>query len=470
MLRASVTAEKAGVRTVSLVGKGFAGQARLIGEALGIRNLAIAEYPGVIMNDDDETFREKVAGSLVDQIVAGIATQAELADRSTPDPAPRDIVCAGTLDDIQEHFYERGWTDGLPINPPTIAAVERFLQFTPRKPDEVIGALLPERRQATVWSVAVNGVMAGCRPEYMPLLVAAVEAIADPEFKLEDAGSTPGWEPLVTVSGPLVRLLKFNCGQGVLRVGRRANTSIGRFLRLYMRNVAGLRIPGEGSTTGTDKGCIAAGFNVALAENDEAIAELGWQPYRAEKGFATEDTTVTVRSTGSVSLPIYVGGSHAMDVARRVADIWGNGDCARRSYGGMEFGRYHPLLVMSPALAKLLAQDGWTKDDLRRYLRENVTIPAGRAQRDAWNSGVTELNVYQRAREGILPPEYGESEDPDRLVPVFPRAEWIDIVIAGDADRNQARGYVNNHRQGVPVSRRAEPVQGWEALATNGRP
>ncbi|MDQ1495934.1 MAG: hypothetical protein QOG69_2417, partial [Actinomycetota bacterium] len=91
-------------------------------------------------------------------------------------------------------------------------------------------------------------------------------------------------------------------------------------------------------------------------------------------------------------------------------------------------------------------------------------ISAGRAEKDAWNSGITELNVHLRAKQGILPPEYGESEDPERLVHVFPRAEWIDIVIAGDPDRNQARGYVNNHRQGVPISRRVQSVAGWQAL------
>jgi hypothetical protein len=87
-----------------------------------------------------------------------------------------------------------------------------------------------------------------------------------------------------------------------------------------------------------------------------------------------------------------------------------------------------------------------------------VTIPAGVAERDAWHAGVTEVDLYQLAQEGHLPPEYGTSRDPDRLVPVFPDAAWIDIVVSGDPDRNQARGYVNNHRQGVPVSRLVRSV------------
>ena len=443
---------------MSLVGKGFAEQARLIGQMLGVRNLAIAEYPGVIMNDDDRVFRERVTGPLLEQIVAGLAAQPEATEQDAGSPAARDVVFCGALRELSDHFYEQGWTDGLPILPPTVDAVEAFLRFTPFPEDRVLGVLLPEKREATVWSVAVNGVMAGCRPEYMPLLVAAAEAIAAPEFRIQDAGSTPGWEPLVTVSGPIVRALGFNYGQGALRVGRRANTTIGRFLRLYMRNVAGLRIPAEGSTVGSDKGTIGSSFNVALAENEDAVAELGWQPFGVERGFAAGDDVVTVRSTAAVSVPIYVGGHRAVDVAERIAEVWGRGDCARHACYGLAFGRFHPLLVLSPALARVLARDGWTKDDLRRYLREHVTIPAGVAERDAWHAGVTEVDLYQLAQEGHLPPEYGTSRDPDRLVPVFPDAAWIDIVVSGDPDRNQARGYVNNHRQGVPVSRLVRSV------------
>jgi hypothetical protein len=101
-------------------------------------------------------------------------------------------------------------------------------------------------------SIAVNGVMAGCRPEYMPVLVAVVEAIAKPNFRLEDAGSTPSWEPLIILSGPIIKELDFNHGAGLMKIGRQANGSIGRFLRLYLRNICGYRIaPGDG-----DKGSI----------------------------------------------------------------------------------------------------------------------------------------------------------------------------------------------------------------------
>src|SRR5437773_1335666 len=261
--------------------------------------LPIAEYPGVPMTDGPETVRAKVE-RLIDAIVDGLARPVETALTRAVEPAARDVVFRGTLDQVQEFFYARLWTDGLPVIPPTIPRVERFLEFADRSPAEVIGTLSPENRAATVWSIAVNGVMAGCRPEYMPLLIAVVEAIAEPEFRVQDAGSTPGWEPLIIVSGAVAKALDFNRGQGVMRVGRQANTSLGRFLRLYLRNVAGLRIPpGAG-----DKGSIAATFNVALAEDEDAAAEIGWTTFGQDQGFAKDDGAVTVQSVVSSSPPI----------------------------------------------------------------------------------------------------------------------------------------------------------------------
>jgi len=255
-VRASIAAEKTGFPTATIVLTGFLGQAQATAKGAGTPNLAIAEYPGVIMTDSEWELRNKVENILVSNIVKALsATPKEVV--KPVEPKPRDVVFEGTLEEVSEFFADNLWADGLPIIPPTLEKAKEFLKFTNRSPDEVIGVLLPENREATIWNVAVNGVMAGCRPEYMPILIAVVEAIAEPEFHIQDAGSTPGWEPLIILNGPLIKELNFNYGSGVMRVGRQANTSVGRFLRLYMRNVAGLRIsPGE-----TDKGCIASSYS-----------------------------------------------------------------------------------------------------------------------------------------------------------------------------------------------------------------
>jgi hypothetical protein len=444
--------------TVSVIATGFMKQAAMVARGLGLPDMAIAEYPGVPMNDSDDDFRRKVEEHVYPRIVDGLSKIAASSARSTErEPDPREIVFSGSFDEVQDHFHAQGWSDGLPVVPPTIERVERFLRFTDRDPSAEIGTLQLANRKLTVWNVAVNGVMAGCRPEYMPILVAAADAIADPKFKIEDAGSTPGWEPLLTLSGPIIKELGFNNGQGVMRVGRQSNTSVGRFLRLVFRNIAGYTHAPEGF----DKGSIAMSFNVALAENEEACAQIGWPTYAKDRGFATGENVVTVQSVVAISAPTYTGSENAEEHAEVLADVIGDKACGYWAGLGMVYCNFHPLIVMGPAIAKVFADNGWSKDDVRRYMYEHVKIPASRAEHYVWYSGQTGFNVDRYVREGLLPPAFGESTDPDRLVPVFQRPEWIQIVVAGDWARNQSKGYVNNHLQGPPVSRRVELPADW---------
>jgi hypothetical protein len=452
VLRAAAIAERAGVPSVSIITTPFMQQAGVVSKGVGLPSLPIAEYPGVPMTDGPDAVATKVE-ALLPQLVAGLAGARDSARTAVAEPAPRDVVHRGTLDEIQEHFHAHLWSDGLPIIPPTLARVEAFLRHTKRAPGDVIGHLLPENRAATVWSIAVNGVMAGCRPEYMPVLVAIVDAIAEPTFRVEDAGSTPGWEPLVVVSGPIARRLDLNHGQGVMRVGRQANSSIGRFLRLYLRNVAGLRIPpGAG-----DKGSIAGSFNVALAEDEDAAASLGWPTFGVDQGFTRDDSIVTVQSVVAVSAPIYSAGTRALDHVRILADVFG-GACAYWSAIGMKYARWQPLLVLGPSIARVIAEDGWSKDDLRRYLHEHVTITARQAEDYALQVGATQYTLEAHVKAGVLPAEYATSADPERPVPVFVQPDKIGILVAGDPGRNQSKGYVNNHIQGCRVSKRVAVV------------
>jgi len=450
VLRAAAIAERAGVPSVSIVTTPFMQQAGVVSKGVGLPTLPIAEYPGVPMTDGSDAVAKKVE-ALLPQLVAGLAGARDAARTTVAEPGPREVVHRGTLDEIQEHFHRNLWSDGLPVIPPTLARIERFLAHTQRAPSDVIGHLLPENRAATVWSIAVNGVMAGCRPEYMPVLVAIVEAIAEPIFRVEDAGSTPGWEPLVIVSGPIASRLDLNHGQGVMRVGRQANTTLGRFLRLYLRNVAGLRIPpGAG-----DKGSIAGSFNVALAEDEGTAAELGWPTFGVDQGFTGADSVVTVQSVVSISAPIYSAGTHALDHVRILAEVFG-GACGYWSSIGMKYARWEPLLVLGPSIARVIAEDGWSKDALRRYLHEHVSITARQAETYALQVGATSYTLEAHVKAGVLPATYAASSDPGRPVPVFVQPEKIGILIAGDPGRNQSKGYVNNHIQGGRVSKQVD--------------
>lgn len=360
-----------------------------------------------------------------------------------------DFIFAGTLDEVQEYFLQRQWTDGLPIIPPTRTAVDRFLAETPHAWDEVLGVLGPENREATVTTVAVNGVMAGCKPEYMPILVAATQAVADPVFRIQDGGSTPGWEPLIILNGPVVDRLDFNTGAGVMRAGRRANTTIGRFLKLLFINVAGIRIP-PGST---DRATIGVNFNVVLPENEHVTREVGWPTFAEERGFKGGVDVVTVQSVIAASMPTYSAGTRGVDHARILVEVIGRGHWAYYSYTGLLYGTYFPLLLLSPSIARALAADGWSKDDLRTYFAENVTMPAEAFERYAFAAGLTDFSLQSLVLQGRLPASYTRSDDPHRQLRCLPRPEMIGIVVSGDAYRNQSKGYVQNQEQGAPVSR-----------------
>jgi hypothetical protein len=311
---------------------------------------------------------------------------------------------------------------------------------------------------ATVWNVAVNGVMAGCRPEYMPVLLAVIEAVLDPVYKIEDAGSTPGWESLIVINGLIAKQLGFNAGQGVMRTGIHANTSVGRFLRLYLRNLAGFYHAPDGA----DKGSIGQTFLVAAAENEDAVADIGWQPYSVDRGFKAGDNIVTVQSVVAISAPTYTGSENASEHMELIADVIGHRACGYWSAIGMVYSNWHPLLMLGPSIARVFAQDGWSKDDIRKHLYEQVRITAAQAEHYAYHCGQTGFRVDDYVRKGLLPPEYASSGDANRLIPVFQHPEWIGIIIAGDWGRNQSKGYVSNHIQGPPVSKPVRLPRDWD--------
>ena len=241
--------------------------------------------------------------------------------------------------------------------------------------------LLPKRRLATVWSVAVNGVMAGCLPEYMPVLLAAVEAAADPGFGIQDGGSGGGWEPLITVTGPIVQELDFNYGTGVKRIGRRANSSIGRFLRLYMRNVAGLQYPLPASTT---KGGIGSNFHVVLAEDEDAVRAAGWPTYGEDLGVPPGESSVTVQGVVAEGPPSGEHGGPSDDpltYLEPLVEVFGKAILGYWCWTGMAFDHWDPTVILSPHCVQVVAGHGWTKDDVRRYLHDSSRVPIGRIVR-----------------------------------------------------------------------------------------
>ena len=461
MLRASAVAEEAGVPSVSLTCEGFVGQAATTATGLGLPGLPVAIVPGHVDVQTVDELRANVSGVTVDGVIEGLTVSPkDVADHVEPEPG--EVVFEGTADEINRFFYENGWSDGLPIVPPTEARVAEFLRFTDRGPDDELGVLLPDKRSATVRTVAINGVMAGCRPEYMPVLIALVEAMADPRYGVEHSGNTPGAETLIIVNGPIIRQLGFNYQQGALRDGFQANTSIGRFWRLYLRNVAGF-LPHR-----TDKGTFGNTWRVVLAENEEALGRIGWTTVAHDRGHTGPDSAVTIsRFTGGTVLASVFGTAPeqmipylADGIARLVA--W-----EVMFTVGMAVGAQRPLLVLSPILAQTLARAGLTKQDVQRRLFEHARIPAWKFERylGEWtNLAPGRPTLAALVERGRAAPVFAESEDPGRLVPVVARPEDIMVAVSGDPLRTNAYVFAHNGILGFPTTKPIRLPGAWRAL------
>ena len=254
--------------------------------------------------------------------------------------------------DAMEHYFSQGWTDGLPVMPPTVERVRQFLNRVGRSPSDIAGEEPTKGRVITVEKAAVNAVMAGCLPEHFPVVLAAVDAISAPAYNLHAISvSTMGAATLTVVNGPIARELGMNSGVSVFGPGNRANSTIGRAIRLIISNVTG-------AVAGVlDKGTLGHGgrYSWCIAEAEDASP---WDPLHVERGYAADASTVTVFAGIS---PIQTG----VDAA----DIAGGFEQVLRASGS---GQDELVVVVSPeALGHVMAA-GWSKQEFRERLHERA--------------------------------------------------------------------------------------------------
>ncbi len=450
-MRASAVVENAGIPTVSLICDGFSGQAAAISPGLGIANLPVARIVGHVDGQERDELRQNLRAVTVNEVIRGL-TEASASAATAAEYDNGSVVARGTFDAVNQVFYEREWSDGLSIVPPTAGRVAAFLAQTDDDPDRIIGVLQPSGAAATVTNVAINGVMANCRPEYMPVLIAIAEVLADPGYGIEHSGDTTGGDALIVLSGPIVRQLGFNCEGAALRDGYQANTSVGRFLRLYLRNVARC-LPG-----GADKSTFGHTWRVVLAENEAAAEALGWPLFSVDRGFEPGADIVTIGrfTSGGTIGSIY--GNDRDQIVRYLAD-----GLVRQSSWELVFtvgfarGTYRPLLVLSPMVANTLARSGTTKQDLRELLFRHARLPARMMETyiGAWSNLVPgRPTLAQLVAAGTAAPHFAESDDPERLVPIVEAPEDILLVLSGDPLRSNAYAFASNGMHGFPTSQR----------------
>ncbi len=342
----------------------------------------------------------------------------------TTERARRITIAAG--DDVEEFLFDQGLTDGLPVVPPTPERVERMLAETRRDPLEEMAVLPPNLAPLTVEKVAINAVMAGCKPEYFPTVLAGVEAIADERFGLHGVGATTmGGSPVLIINGPVRERIGVNCAQNALGQGHRANATIGRAVRLVIRNVAGHR-PG-----GTERATIGwpGKYTMCFGEWEERAPT--WRPLHVERGFDPGDSVITAVTQSG-------GPSQLIDESSRSAKALAG------SIGLKVRGQQHPrkpswgevVVVVSPEHYDTLATDGWSKDDLRRRIQEVGRRPLRDLLESDQLGGFPRLWLDQFPP--FLPPLPIHDADgavrPDVMdvdIPKFADDAMIHIVVAG---------------------------------------
>lgn len=259
-------------------------------------------------------------------------------------------------DDIIEACYQQGWTDGLPVVPPTPARVKRMLSGTNRNPDELIAPVPPKWGRATVEKIAINAVMAGCTPAYLPVVLTAVEAMTAEQFNLHGVQVTTSHvSPMLVVNGHIRKQLDINDSFNLFGQGWRANATIGRAVRLVCTNIGGA-LPGE-----LDRAAFghAGKYTCCIAEREE---ENPWQPLHVERGFQADDSTVTVFAAAA---PQSVN-DHGNNTAPGILDTI----CANLTAPGNSSGE--TILVIGVEHAKTMADDGFSKADVRHYIAEKT--------------------------------------------------------------------------------------------------
>jgi hypothetical protein len=333
-----------------------------------------------------------------DERIAGQRKQGD--ERAALFEAPDDIEAINRL------YHTRRWSDGLPVVPPTVERVQRMLARTRRPPGEVVANVAPGFGAATVERIAINAVMAGCEPEYLPVVLAAVDAVVAPEFNLQGIQATTNpvavW---VIVNGPMARRAGVNGGFNCLGQGTPANASIGRALRLVLQNVGGA-LPGEmdRATHGQP-----GKYTFCCAENEEANP---WEPLHVERGFRRDASTVTVvGAEGTLNMNTHT--KDAAELLRVFAETMQHPPSNEYCYGS------EPWLILSPEHAEILRAGGLAKSEVKHRLWELSRMAAGR---------MTERDLLRvKASRGK---ELGEIR-PDTLLTISHRPDDIRLIVAG---------------------------------------
>lgn len=462
-----ITAEYLGIPSVMIAAPGFVDQAKYIALTAGLPAQRVAVYPGAFASHTTEELIKNTREILWPQIIEGltkpIGKEEEDASKQALNSLGSGVVFSGNLEETQAYFESQGMTDGLPITPPTPELVEQFLKYTDYKKDDIIGKITPSYREVTAQNVAAVGAMAGCPPEYMPILIAFTKAMEDGNFR-RTLSSTHAWTPFIWLNGPLARQLGIECGQG--EISAIPNKKLGRFIDLALLNLGGYDIKKN------RMGTFGYLSSWAMAEDEEALAKIGWSPYHMQRGYNADDNTLTAASalnwgnnlTPATTNPQKIAELMAMDAVEKEQFALG---------GGTPF--VYRTIFITEYVARDLETKYKDKEDLEDALVKMALRPLDeRAYANFYaNPGSSfegknyTLQMHKRKigrEEGakeVDTPDWLKWTSKDKItaVPVMKKGK-TQIVVTGDANRNKVLTVPGGGAATVKI----ELPKNWDAL------
>jgi hypothetical protein len=411
--------EKMGIPTVTVTTTEFHSLARDTALGQGAADLSFVVVPHPMgMTPVPEI--EKKAENAFPEVLKALTEwrpTAKLPAMKPTYPAER-LKFLGTLRDVNNAFFVTGMSLGLPIIPPVPEQVEKMLKGTSRKPDEILGLVPPRMGALTIELIATHAVMAGCKPEYMPVLIAALEALLDPKANWRGATTTTATtSALIIVNGPVVKEIGIASGQGAAGAGHHANATIGYAINLIGDIVGGSKPPTPDKSVLGGPGDFVCWI---FGENEDRLPK-GWEPYHVERGFRETDSVVTLMGI----YPPVDNIDHWSTTPEEHVNWWAHLVNPLLSIGGpcwvTQMEQPH-LVALGPEHAQLLAEAGWTKDRFREALWQKARIPFS-----AWPKGCPHTE--------ILVKKFGPVTQ-DTLIPITLKPEDIHIVIAGGAGKH----------------------------------
>jgi hypothetical protein len=437
-----VALEKAGIPAVGIVARSFVRAWQSCVDGWGQPSTAFVTIPHATTGQQADFIR-KMVDEQIDAIIRGLTTlpaaagttgSAQSGSETTELFTVEMDATPGGLDVVNRFLAERDWSDGLPVIPPTPAAVEQMLTGTKRHPQDVLMVMEPGFGLATVEKIAINAVMAGCRPQQFPVLLAAIECLAEPQMNHRDmqvSGHTEA--PLILVNGPIAKKAGINYGTSAMGPGvvNSANTAIGRALRLCLINLGYCKAgAGDPNFIG-----LPTKFGMCIAEHEEVSP---WPPYHMDQGFRRDDSVVTVAVVTGPTDIIDSASRTPEDTLNNIASMmfyrnagagswirgWQSAQVGHSNKRVSYQGPYHPI-ILSPSRAVILAEAGMSKQDAQAWLHRHcrVSLQAALGTRgmpkDASGTWLSHPELQQLA------------DDPQATVPALESPEQYLLFVSG---------------------------------------